>query len=136
MRQLLHVNPGDAVPIWRQIEEGVRRLVAAGTLGPGDAVPSVRELARQLRVNPATVAKAYQQLAADGLLIIRRGEGTFVADRPPALTRGKRRDLLRQGALRFASLALTSGTAREPAFKVLNAAWDELETAGEGTKDE
>ncbi len=136
MRRLLHVNPGDAVPIWRQIEEGMRQLVAAKTLKPGDPVPSVRELARQLQVNPATVAKGYQRLTADGLLMIRRGEGTFVAERPPALAKGKQRELLQQGARRYASLAITSGTAKKTAFTALDTAWDELETAAEGTEDE
>jgi GntR family transcriptional regulator len=135
MRRTLHVDPGDAVPIWRQIEQGVRQLVAAGILGPGDPVPSVRELARQFRINPATVAKAYQRLTADGLLLIRRGEGTFVTDRPPELADAERRAVLHQGALRYASLALTSGTARKGAVRVLNSAWDELHTAVEGTEN-
>jgi GntR family transcriptional regulator len=54
----LRIDPSDATPIWSQIEEGLRRLVASGALGPGAVVPSVRDLARELRVNPATVAKA------------------------------------------------------------------------------
>ena len=57
-----------AAPIWRQISDGMRRLVASGVLPAGTAVPSVRELARELRVNPATVSKAYQLLVADGAL--------------------------------------------------------------------
>ena len=83
MRRGLQVNPSDATPIWSQIEEGVRRLVASGALAAGSAVPSVRELARDLRVNPATVAKAYQRLTDAGVLSVRRGEGTFVAQTPP-----------------------------------------------------
>ena len=63
---MLSVDPRDARPIWRQIEDGMRRLVASGALPVGTAVPSVRELARELRINPATVSKAYQRLTADG----------------------------------------------------------------------
>ena len=84
MSRSLTVDPGDAAPIWRQIEQGVRRLVASGALRPGSPVPSVRELSLELRVNPATVAKAYQRLTQAGVLAMRRGEGTFVADSPPA----------------------------------------------------
>ena len=54
----IRIDPSDATPIWSQIEEGLRRLVASGALKPGAAVPSVRDLARDLNVNPATVAKA------------------------------------------------------------------------------
>jgi GntR family transcriptional regulator len=73
MSHALRVDPRDAVPIWRQIEDGVRRLVAAGALSPGATVPSVRDLARDLRVNPATVSKAYQRLTDAGVLEVRRG---------------------------------------------------------------
>ncbi|HEY0787917.1 MAG TPA: GntR family transcriptional regulator, partial [Thermoanaerobaculia bacterium] len=74
---MLQINPTDSVPIWKQIEEEVRRLVALGAFKPGTAVPSVRELAQRLRINPATVAKAYQRLTDAGVLAVRRGEGTF-----------------------------------------------------------
>ena len=54
MRGILQVDPAGAVPIWKQIEEGVRRLVAAGRLEPGAPVPSVRELARDLQIHVVT----------------------------------------------------------------------------------
>ena len=79
MTKLLNIDPAAAAPIWRQIEDEVRRQVASGRLQPGAAIPSVRELSKSLRVNPATVSKAYQQLTDAGLLEVRRGEGTFVA---------------------------------------------------------
>src|SRR5215470_11489676 len=105
----LRIDPKDATPIWSQIEEGIRRLVASGALAAGGAVPSVRELARELRVNPATVAKAYQRLCDAGVLAVRRGEGTFVAAEPPALPRAERTRELRDGAVRYASLGVTLG---------------------------
>jgi GntR family transcriptional regulator len=60
----------------------VRVAVAAGELGPGDALPSVRSLARELRVNPATVVQAYRDLAIDGFVEIRHGQGSFIQDVP------------------------------------------------------
>jgi len=134
MRHTLHVDPGDAVPIWRQIEEGMRRLVASRALEPGAPVPSVRELARELRINPATVSKAYQRLSNEGVLSIRRGEGTFVAPNPPSMgTAEKRRDL-REGAARYASLALTIGAGKNEASDQLDTAWEELSAGVEGEK--
>ena len=113
----LSVDPSDAMPIWRQIEDGVRRLVATGALAPGKSVPSVRDLASELRVNPATVAKAYQRLTDSGILLVKRGEGTFVAAKPPSVPRGERDKELEGGAMRYASLAVTIGAANEEAVE-------------------
>ena len=123
MTRGLAINPSDAAPIWRQIEEGLRRLVGSGAFGPGAAVPSVREMAADLRVNPATVAKAYQRLADAGVLAVRRGEGTFVAANPPALPRGERLRTLRDGAVRYGSLAVTLGSPCEEAVDTLRQVW-------------
>lgn len=113
MTRPLTIDPADAVPIWRQIEDGVRRLVVSGSLAPGAAVPSVRELARELRVNPATVSKAYQRLTDAGVLEVRRGEGTFVADRTAGMMTTERRLLLAEEARRFAVAAAAMGATRE-----------------------
>ena len=119
----LRIDPSSATPIWSQIEDGIRRLVASGALKPGAAVPSVRDLARDLRVNPATVAKAYQRLTDGGVLTVRRGDGTYVADAPPAMSKAERARILREAAGRFADLASTLGVAREEAEDALRAAW-------------
>jgi GntR family transcriptional regulator len=134
MARSLRVDPSDATPIWSQIEEGVRRLVASGALTAGSAVPSVRELARDLRVNPATVAKAYQRLTEAGVLAVRRGEGTFVAQTPPAMGRAERRRELSDGATRYASLAATLGSTADEAAGELSAAWKRLSVGAKGDK--
>ena len=127
----LHVNPSDATPIWSQIEEGIRRLVASGALAPGGVVPSVRDLARDLSVNPATVAKAYQRLSDAGVLTVKRGEGTYVSDKPPALGKGERSKTLKEGATRYASLAVTIGAEAQEAERELAVAWKQL---GDGAR--
>jgi GntR family transcriptional regulator len=131
---MFRIDPRDAVPIWKQIEEGLRRLVGAGRLRPGRPVPSVRELARELRVNPMTVAKAYQRLADAGVLAVRRGEGTFVADGPPPLTRAERTRTMREAAARYVNLAVTMGVSREEAASEVAAAWPTTAGAREGTR--
>jgi GntR family transcriptional regulator len=131
----LHVDPKDAVPIWRQIEDGVRRLVASGALKPGGSVPSVRDLARDLSVNPATVAKAYQRLTDAGVLAVKRGEGTFVADAPPALEHGEKARVLGDAASRYASVAVTLGATRQEAIESVREALERFAppmTGGDG----
>ncbi len=77
---ILDITPGDPRPITRQIVDAIRRQVAAGELVVGDMLPSVRGLAQQLLINPNTVAKAYQELTAEGWLDARPGLGLFVAE--------------------------------------------------------
>jgi len=117
MTRGLRVDPSDAAPLWRQIEDNVRRLVASGALKPGAAVPSVRDLAKDLAINPATVAKGYQRLVDAGLLAVKRGEGTFVAEKPPAIPRGEREKELEGGAMRYAALAVTLGVSNDEAVE-------------------
>ena len=73
------LHPGSGVPIYRQLVEQVRRLVAGGQLPPGAELPSVRELAVTHAVNPMTVSKAYSLLEAEGVLERRRGKAMTVA---------------------------------------------------------
>jgi GntR family transcriptional regulator len=126
----LRVDPRDAVPIWRQIEDGVRRMIAAGSLRPAAPVPSVRDLARDLRVNPATVAKAYQRLCDAGLLVVHRGEGTFVSAEPPAPARGERAREVRGAAERYVAVAATLGATRTEAVDHVEAAWPRQHKTG------
>jgi GntR family transcriptional regulator len=71
------------VPLYAQIAERVRLAIATGALGTADALPSVRQLATELRVNPATVVQAYRDLEAQGFVEIRHGAGTFVRELAP-----------------------------------------------------
>jgi GntR family transcriptional regulator len=129
----LRIDPSDAVPIWKQIEDGVRRLVASSSVAAGSPVPSVRDLARSLRVNPATVAKAYQRLADEGVLTVRRGEGTFVADAPPAMRATERRQAIGSAAARFVAVARTVGATCEEAVDGVERAWNGMDrSSGEG----
>jgi GntR family transcriptional regulator len=73
------IAPAASTPIYRQIVEQVRRLIAAGQLRPGDDLPSVRAVALQHAINPMTVSKAYSLLEAEGVVERLRGVGMVVA---------------------------------------------------------
>ncbi len=96
------INARSATPLYAQIAARIRVAIAAGELRPGDGLPSVRQLAGQLLINPATVVQAYRDLEADGFLEMRQGAGTFVRDVP-----AKKKDSERQEqALAFARRVL------------------------------
>lgn len=97
---LVSLDPNDGRPLYLQIMDEVRRAIVVGTLQAEDPLPSVRELAGELVVNPRTVSQAYQELEREGLIYVRRGQGTFVS---AAARRGggeRRRALAREVAKR------------------------------------
>jgi GntR family transcriptional regulator len=87
------INTGSSTPIYRQIAEQVRLGVATGRLVVDDALPSVRALAEELVLNPNTVARAYGELARDGVIESRPGRGVFIIRKRKVFAReeGRRR---------------------------------------------
>ena len=77
------ITPSSPTPIYRQIVEQVRRLIASGQLQPGDDLPSVRAVAQLHAINPMTVSKAYSMLETEGTLTRRRGVGMVISDSVP-----------------------------------------------------
>ncbi len=76
----IHISPNDGVPIYLQIVQQVKYLVASGRLAPGEELPPIRTLAEQLVVNPNTVARAYRELEVAGVVNKRRTAGTYVSE--------------------------------------------------------
>ncbi|HET7275127.1 MAG TPA: GntR family transcriptional regulator [Longimicrobiaceae bacterium] len=91
---LISISASDARPIYVQIMDEVRRARVLGTIEPDDPLPSVRQLATELRVNPNTVQQAYRELEREGIVFVRRGQGTFIAD---SSVNGAQRRLLARG---------------------------------------
>ncbi len=79
---MIRLEAGSPVPIYLQIIQGIKHQVATGALKPGAQLPTVRELAATLRINPNTVARAYDQLDADQVITTQQGRGTYVREHP------------------------------------------------------
>jgi GntR family transcriptional regulator len=92
----IHISPQDGVPIYLQIVNQVKYLVASGRLAPGEEMPPIRVLAEQLVINPNTVARAYRELETAGVVSKRRTAGTFVSDAGSPLARRERLKILTQ----------------------------------------
>lgn len=92
----LHISTDDGVPIYLQIANQVKYLVASGRLTPGEELPPIRVLAERLLVNPNTVARAYRELEAAGVVEKRRTAGTYVSDQGSPLARRERIKILTQ----------------------------------------
>jgi GntR family transcriptional regulator len=82
----LQINTASKIPIYRQLAEQIRSAIARGDLQPDEQLPSVRQLSKDVVVNPNTIARVYQEL--EGLLVTRQGLGVFVG--------APRRDLMKR----------------------------------------
>ena len=125
---LVSLDPRDERPLYLQIVDQVRRALLVGTLRAEDPLPSVRELAGQLVVNPRTVSPAYQQVESEGVIYVRRGQGTFVA---PTIhpDRRERRALVRGVAERALTEARRTGLGVEELITmIIEVAAEEEET--------
>ena len=119
---LIAIDPQDARPIYVQIVDEVRRARVLGRAQPDDPLPSVRQLASDLRVNPNTVQQAYRELEREGLVYVRRGQGTFIADAP--LNGSECAVLARMVAERALLDAHRNGLTLEELIRSLRAATD------------
>jgi GntR family transcriptional regulator len=85
----MKIDPSSHVPIYLQIVAEIRAAIDAGVFRPGEMLPSLRALAADLRVNPNTAQRAYDELEREGVVVPRRGVGLFVADRDARSARGE-----------------------------------------------
>jgi GntR family transcriptional regulator len=90
------INVTDGVPIYRQIVNQVKYLVASGLLQPGEELPPIRTLALRLKVTPNTIVKAYGELEVSGVIHKRQGSGTFVSEGRRQLGLRERRRIIEQ----------------------------------------
>ncbi|HEY6077483.1 MAG TPA: GntR family transcriptional regulator [Polyangiaceae bacterium] len=122
---MLEINTRSSVPIYEQIVAQLREAVTSGALEPGTSLPTIRQLARDLGLNPATVAKAYQLLEKDGVLEASGRRGTFVrGDARPRLDETLRKeagDQLRDLLARWKARGLEARDLRQLCNELLAA---------------
>ncbi|MBP2472751.1 DNA-binding transcriptional regulator YhcF (GntR family) [Crossiella equi] len=116
---LLKLDPASAHPPWRQLHDQVRTAIASGALAPGMALPTVRGLAADLGIAAGTVARAYKELEAAGVVRTAGRKGTVIADHPPAFAP----EALPALAETFVREARLLGADRVAVFNAVNNAW-------------
>ena len=83
--------PNDDRPVYLRLRDSIAAGILEGRVRDGDPLPSVRSLAAEHGANPLTVAKAYQTFQDEGLIVVKRGVGMFVADGASAKLRASAR---------------------------------------------
>ncbi len=115
----LHISTASRTPIYQQLAQQIREAIARGELQPEAALPSVRQLSRELVVNPNTVARAYTELEREGLLISRPGRGVYVAQPRNDLTRAARDRRLTEQLDRWLTEAVHLGYSADEVLQLV-----------------
>ena len=98
----ISINLADGVPIYRQIANQIRYMIASRLLKPGEEIPPIRTLALQLKVTPNTIVKAYDELESAGIVRKRQGSGTYVSEGPSPLADRERNRIIEDTAYQHA----------------------------------
>jgi GntR family transcriptional regulator len=116
---MIHLDPSDGSPLYRQIIDQVKRMIMIGHLQPGDQIESVASLAARVHINPMTVSKAYSALVEAGVLERRRGVGLFVATAATGTTKDDREELLDRELRSAAAVLVQLGLDEDEAARRL-----------------
>ena len=117
----IQIEPANGLAIYDQVVRQFKFAVADKSLRPGERVPSVRDLAKQLAINPNTVSRAYRQLQDDGVLETIRGLGLQVTPQALNHCRGERVQLIQQRLRTALSEAVQSGLSSEEIQRMVSA---------------
>ena len=123
----IRVDPQSAEPLFEQVVFAVKAAVARGTAKAGEQLPSVRELARELAINPNTVVRAYEALERDGVVVRRQGAGCFLTGGGRDLATGERKKQLQELLHRAATAAFHLGFSADDVKKALGESLDALQ---------
>ena len=115
----IEIDPNLPQPLFEQVALQIQFAIAAGTIRVNEMVPSVRELSRQLAVNPNTVARAYRLLQDEEILIPRRGVGLAVAEHSQTACQKQRTEFFRQRFQDFLQEAARSQLGKEELNEIL-----------------
>lgn len=130
------IDTGSSLPIYAQLIDRVKHMVATGQLKPGDQLPTVRQLGVDMRVNPNTIARAYTELARQGVISTQQGRGTYIAEKPDVSALARlRHDRLRGMVGRVVLEALSLGYAPEELHLVMEeelAKWQSIHAGRDG----
>jgi len=97
----ISIDSASGVPFYRQIIQQIEHAILSGRLVSHSRLPTIRSLAITLKINPNTIAKAYNELEIRGIVITQVGSGTYVSDKKPDGENDTRTDRIRELTNRF-----------------------------------
>jgi DNA-binding transcriptional regulator YhcF (GntR family) len=122
----LRIDYNSDEPITRQAVAQIKLLAVSGQLVPGEKLPSIRGLAHDLQINPTTVSRIYNELAGEGVIVLRQGQGAYVAEGAPPLARREVRRLLGAKARDLLVEGLRHGLSMDEIRRTLDEEYDDI----------
>jgi GntR family transcriptional regulator len=123
----IHLDHHSGEPIYRQIVEAIKYRIACGRIDPEEQLPSIRVLAEELKINPRTVVKAYEELQHAGLVVMRQGQGVFVRSQRQGVPTATRRKELEAMARRLLAEADRMGAGPDEVMEIVQRVAREME---------
>lgn len=128
---MLKIDMRSRTPIYEQIIESIKEQVIKGVLSPGEKLTSVRELAKDMTLNPNTVQKAYQELERQGIICTLRGKGTFICEDIIATDKSGKKEELYQNLKKLMIEAAYLEIPKDDLLKKISDLYDENVSRGD-----
>ncbi len=129
----IHISTGDGLPIYLQVINQIKYLIASGRLSTGAELPPIRVLAAQLLINPNTVARAYRELEIAGIVEKRRTAGTYVSEQGSPLARRERVKILSERIDALLAEASHMGVAVDDILKLVQVRYASIQSTRNDT---
>ena len=113
------LDPVNGSPIYRQIIQQIEYAILSGRMRPGDRLPTIRSLAVELKTNPNTIAKAYNELEIRGILATQVGNGTYISDKKPVIEEDSLNRKIREVTGRFMQEMRDLGVEKRELVKLI-----------------
>ncbi|MFC1636242.1 GntR family transcriptional regulator [Planctomycetota bacterium] len=123
---LIHIDYNSSEPIIHQVVGQVKWLVVGGKFQPGQKLPSIRDFARRLKINPTTVTRIYKELEHDGVIVLRQGQGAFVAANSRPTPKKEAKQVMKQKARELFVEGLRMGLDKDEIDQVLNDEYEKI----------
>ncbi|MDF1746241.1 MAG: GntR family transcriptional regulator [Gimesia sp.] len=130
----IQLSEADGTPYYQQVTNQIKFLVASGRLEPHQQLPSVRGLAQQLTITPNTVARAYRELEAEGVVISKRGAGVFISNGVSPLSNKEKRRILNERMDALLTESRQLGVDEATLLKLLRQRSQKFDSHKEGEK--
>jgi len=124
---MIRINESSPVPIYQQIIDAMRREILAGVYGPDSRLPSIRDMAVELKVNPNTIARAYQEMATSGAIYFKRGQGAYVTPQSEEELLEQAKAEMAKHILEIITIARSMGLDRTQVRRIFDAVLDQQE---------